>query len=81
MDGLRQEGALAGQKKGTAQGETVGARAPGLDSAKFSSGSGVKYFLELFRSKLCQAAVPWIGRLRPNWSQSLCLLAARQVDV
>jgi hypothetical protein len=27
MDGLRQEGALAGQKKGTAQGETGGARA------------------------------------------------------
>lgn len=27
MDGLRQEGALAGQKNGTAQGETVGARA------------------------------------------------------
>lgn len=58
---------------------------PGLDYAKFSSRSGVKYFLEFFRSKLCQAAVPWIGtwigRLRPNRSHSLCLLAARQVDV
>ena len=93
MDGLRQEGALAGQKMEPHKGKLVvpelasrlTGRAwtltPGLDYAKFSSRSGVKYFLEFFRSKLCQAAVPWIGRLRPNRSQSLCFLAARQVDV
>ena len=48
---------------------------PELDNAKFSSRSGVKYFLEFLRPRLCRAAVPWMGGQRPYRSQSPCLLS------